>query len=54
MQTTTAANTDRAEQLEALGFSSEADYTQHHQLMQKMREQGEQILRDTRAAGGLE
>lgn len=54
MQTTTVANTDRAEQLEALGFTSEADYAQHHQILQKARDLGEQTLRDTRAAGGLE
>jgi hypothetical protein len=54
MQTTNATNNDRGEQLEALGFSGEHDYAQHHQLLQKMREQGQQILRDTRAAGGLE
>lgn len=54
MQTTTAANTDRAEQLEALGFTGEADYAQHHQLLQKARGLGEQTLRDTRAVGGLE
>lgn len=54
MQTTTAANTDRAEQLEALGFNGEADYAQHQGVMQKMRELTAQQLRDTRAAGGLE
>lgn len=54
MQTTTAANTDRADQLEALGFTGEADYAQHQGVMQKMRDLTTQQLRDTRAAGGLE
>lgn len=54
MQTTTAANTDRAEQLEALGFTGEDDYAEHQGVMQKMRELTKQQLRDTRAAVGLE
>lgn len=54
MQTTTAANTDRAEQLEALGFNDEADYAQHQGVMQQMRNLTTQQLSDTRAAGGPE
>lgn len=54
MQTTTAANTDRADQLEALGFTGEADYAEHQGVMQKMRDMTKQQLRDTRVAGGLE
>jgi hypothetical protein len=54
MQTTTAANTDRADQLEALGFTGEADYAEHQGVMQKMRELTTQQLRNSRAAGGLE
>jgi hypothetical protein len=54
MQTTTAANTDRVDQLEALGFTGEADYAEHQGVMQKMRDMAKQQLRDTRAAGGLE
>ena len=54
MQNTTAANTDRADQLEALGFKGEADYAEHQGVMQKMRDMTKQQLRDTRAAGGLE
>jgi hypothetical protein len=54
MQTTTAANTDRAAQLDALGFNGEADYAQHQGVMQKMRDMAKQQLHDTRVAGGLE
>lgn len=54
MQTTTAANTDRADQLEALGFTGEADYARHHALMQKSRDMAAQQLRASIAAGGLE
>jgi len=54
MQTTTATNTDCADQLEALGFNGEADYVQHQGVMRNMRDMTEQQLRDTRAAGGLE
>ena len=54
MQTTTSVNTDRADQLEALGFNGEADYAQHQGVMQQMRNLTTQQLHDTRAAGGLE
>lgn len=54
MQPTTLVNTDRADQLEALGFNGEADYAQHQSVMQQMRNLTTQQLRDTRAAGGLE
>lgn len=54
MQTTTAADTNRAEQLDALGFEGEADYVQHQGVMQKMRDLTKQQLQDTRAAGGFE
>ena len=53
MQTTTATNTDRADQLEALGFAGEADYVQHQGVMQKMRDLTVQQLRDTAVAGGI-
>lgn len=53
MQTTTAT-TDRADQLEALGFASEADYAQHQGVMQAMRSLTARQLQDTRNAGGLE
>ena len=54
MQNTTVAKTDRADQLEALGFDGEADYAQHQGVLQQMRDMATQQLRDTRAAGGLE
>lgn len=54
MQTNTAANNDRTDQLEAMGFTGEADYAEHQGVMQKMRDMTKQQLRDTRAAGGLE
>lgn len=54
MQTTITANTDRAEQLEALGFNGEADYVQHQGVMQKMRDLTKQQLHATHAAGGFE
>lgn len=53
MQTNTAANTDRADQMEALGFSGETDYAQHQNVMQKMHDLTTLQLRTTRAAGGL-
>jgi hypothetical protein len=54
MQTTTAANNDRADQLEALGFNGKADYAQHQGVMQQMRDLATQQLRDSCAAGGIE
>lgn len=54
MQTTTEENTDRADQLEAVDFAGEEDNAQHHSVTQNARDMGEQQLRDTRAAGGLE
>jgi hypothetical protein len=54
MQTTITANTDRADQLEALGFTGEADYAGHQALMQKSRDMAAQQLRASIAAGGLE
>jgi hypothetical protein len=50
MQTTTAANTERTEQLEALGFTGEADYTAHQDVTHKMRDLAAQQLQETRAA----
>jgi len=50
MQTTTAANTNLVEQLEALGFTGEADYAEHQGVMQKMRNLTAQQLHDTRTA----
>jgi hypothetical protein len=50
MQTTTAANPERTEQLEALGFTGEADYTAHQDVMHKMRDLTAQQLQATRAA----
>jgi len=54
MQTTTAADNDRAEQLEVPGFNGEADYAHHQGVMRTMRDLTKQQLRDTHAAGGLE
>lgn len=54
MQTTAEKHNERNEQLEALGFSSEEDYTAHQGLMERMRDLTKQQLQDTRAAGGLQ
>lgn len=54
MQSTTAKNTGRADQLEGMGFTGENDHAQHHSVMQKARDMGAQRLRYTRAAGCLE
>lgn len=54
MQNTLVANTDHADQLEALGFDGEAEYAQHQAVLQQMRDMATQQLRHTRAAGGLE
>lgn len=50
MQTTTAANTNLVEQIEALGFTGEADYAEHQGVMQKMHNLTMQQLHDTRTA----
>jgi hypothetical protein len=54
MQNTASESTNRTDELTALGFASEVDYTQHKDVMQKMRDLITQQLRDTRAAGGPE
>jgi hypothetical protein len=50
MQTITAATTNLVEQLETLGFTSEADYAEHQAVIHKMHNLTAQQLRDSRKA----
>lgn len=54
MQQNTDPKAEHAEQLEALGFSSEADYAEHQRVIANMRNLTLQQLTATRAAGGLD
>jgi hypothetical protein len=51
---TASENTNRTDQLPALGFAGEVDYAQHEDVTNKMRDMTTHQLRETRAAGGLE
>jgi hypothetical protein len=50
MRTTTEANTDRAEQLEALGFTGEEDYAAHQRVTENMRVLAQQQLQGSRTS----